>query len=57
MCHLSLKLIYLKNLSLKMEKKPSNTSSFVICQYYEMSSFESGVGRVLGDTGPQQYML
>jgi hypothetical protein len=46
-----------KKLELENGEKPSNTSSFVICPYYEKSSFESGVGKVFGDTGPQQYIL
>jgi hypothetical protein len=50
----------LENIELENGEEPSYTSSFVICPYYEKSSFasfESGVGRVLGDTGPQQYAL
>jgi hypothetical protein len=55
MCQGSLKLIY-KNYWAWKGRIFLSTSSFAI-RYYQKSSFESGVGRVLGGAGPQQHAL
>ncbi len=58
-CVTRLSSLFIIKIELENGEKSSSTSSFTICcLFYEKSSFasfESGVGRVLGGTGPPQY--
>jgi hypothetical protein len=55
-CAKGLSSLFIKITGLGMGDFFSSTSSFAI-RYYQNSSFESGVGRVLGGAGPHQHGL
>jgi hypothetical protein len=55
-CAKGLSRLFIKITGLGKGEFFSSTSSFAV-RYYQKSSFESGVGRVLGGAGPHQHAL